>query len=226
MSQIKITLIMERFLFFIIVFALVLKVNAQQTKTFTDPRDGITYKTVNIANQTWMAENLRYFPSVVGTSTGSETTQHYYVYGYNGTSVNEAKATANYNTYGVLYNWPAAMSACPTGWHLPDDEEWTQLTDYLGGVSVAGSKLKETGTSHWNRPNIGATNVSDFTALPSGYRSSNGYFDDIGDGGFWWSATEHMTDNAWYRYVFYIGSNVSRYNYSKGLGLSVRCVRD
>lgn len=217
---------MEKFVIFIIVFALALKVNAQQTETFTDPRDGKTYKTVKIGNQTWMAENLRYFPNVVGPGTGSETTQHYYVYDYNGTSVNEAKATANYNTYGVLYNWPAAMSACPTGWHLPDDAEWTQLTDYLGGASIAGSKLKETGTSHWNRPNIGATNETEFSALPRGYRSSNGYFDDIGDGGFWWSASEHRTGNVWYRYVFYIGSNVHRFNDSKELGLSVRCVKD
>jgi len=113
--------------------------------TFTDTRDDQTYKWVKIGNQIWMAENLKYLPSVVGPGTGSETTPHYYVYDYDGTDVHSAKATANYQNYGVLYNWPAAMNealsssanpsgvkgVCPTGWHLPSDAEWTQLVDYV-----------------------------------------------------------------------------------------------
>src|SRR5690554_6700140 len=134
--------------------------------TIKDARDNQTYRIVTIGSQTWMAENLKYLPSVVGPETGSQTTPHYYVYGYNGTNVTDAKATANYNTYGVLYNWPAEMNACPDGWHLPSDAEWTELTDYLGGESVAGGKLKETGTTHWASPNTGATNETGFTALP------------------------------------------------------------
>ncbi len=124
---------------------------------FTDSRDGTHYNAVKIGNQVWMAENLKYLPSVVGPGTGSQTTPYYYVYGYDSTVVADAKATSNYTTYGVLYNWPAAMNeatssssnpsgvqgACPTGWHLPSDAEWTELTDYLGGTSVAGGKLKE-----------------------------------------------------------------------------------
>jgi uncharacterized protein (TIGR02145 family) len=149
-----------------------------------DARDGNAYKTVKIGNQIWLAENLKYLPSVVGPGTGSETTPYYYVYGYDGTNVTDAKATSNYTTYGVLYNWPAAMAGsassnanpsgvqgvCPAGWHLPSDAEWTELTDYLGGKSVAGGKLKETGTTHWASPNTGATNETGFTALPGGYR--------------------------------------------------------
>lgn len=146
--------------------------------------DGDNYAVVTIGEQTWMAENLRYLPSVVGPDTGSEDVagSYYYVYGYNGTDISEAKATENYDTYGVLYNWSAAMNGeessednpsgvqgiCPAGWHLPSKAEWTELTDYLGGGSVAGGKLKEIGTTHWSSPNTGATNETGFTALPGG----------------------------------------------------------
>jgi uncharacterized protein (TIGR02145 family) len=207
---------------------------------FTDPRDGNHYNTVKIGNQIWMAENLKYLPSVVGPGTGSQTTPYYYVYGYDGTNITDAKATANYTTYGVLYNWSAAMNGaassttnpsgiqgvCPTGWHLPSDAEWTELTDYLGGTSVAGGKLKETGTTHWTSPNTGATNETGFTALPGGYRSVDGSFYDIGYYGYWWSATESNATLAWYRFMYYISSTVIRYSNNKELGFSVRCVRD
>ncbi|HKL71706.1 MAG TPA: fibrobacter succinogenes major paralogous domain-containing protein, partial [Marinilabiliaceae bacterium] len=194
--------------------------------SFTDSRDGIEYQTITIGNQEWMAENLKYLPSVVGPATVSETTAYYYVYGYDGTDVTAAKATANYTTYGVLYNWPAAMNACPTGWHLPSDAEWTELTDYLGGSGVAGGKLKEIGTTHWNTPNTDATNETGFTALPGGYRRDVGYFSIIGYLGFWWSATEFSTYSAWTRFMYYDLSSVIRSNDFKELGFSVRCLRD
>jgi len=194
--------------------------------TFTDTRDGTEYKTVTIGGQVWMAENLKYLPSVVGPGTGSKTDPYYYVYGYDGTNVNAAKATANYATYGVLYNWEAAKAACPDGWHLPTDAEWTELTDYLGGESVAGGKLKETGTTHWYSPNTGATNEIGFTALPGGSRGSYGSFVNFGGLGFWWSATEGSTDTAWGRRMYYNGSYVFSYSYVEEAGLSVRCVRD
>ena len=207
---------------------------------FTDPRDNNHYNVVKIGNQIWMAENLKYLPSVVGPGTGSQTTPHYYVYGYNGTNVTDAKATANYNIYGVLYNWPAAMNGaassttnpsgvqgvCPTGWHVPSDAEWTELTDSLGGTSDAGGKLKETGTTHWNSPNTSATNETGFTALPGGNRYYDGSFDGIGSNGYWWSATEGDAADAWYRFMIFINSNVYRDYYFKELGFSVRCVRD
>src|SRR5690554_5326414 len=210
--------------------------------TFTDPRDGKVYQTVVIGNQVWMAENLAYLPSVNMVADGSEDAagSYYYVYGYDGTNVADAKATDNYATYGVLYNWTAAMDGeassttnpsgiqgvCPAGWHLPSDAEWTELTDYLGGTSVAGGKLKETGTTHWASPNTGATNETGFTALPGGYRYGNGNFDYIGDNGNWWSATEDSTDTAWYRYMGFSYSDVYRLDYYKELGFSVRCLRD
>ncbi|OQA92887.1 MAG: hypothetical protein BWY27_00148 [Bacteroidetes bacterium ADurb.Bin234] len=194
--------------------------------SFTDTRDGNIYKTVKIGNQIWMAENLRYLPSVVGPETYSFTIPYYYVYGYNGTDVNAAKKTANYTTYGVLYNWTAACSSCPSGWHLPTDAEWTELTDYLGGDSVAGGKLKETDTTHWKSPNTGATNETGFTALPGGSLINNGTFFHIGIGAHWWSATENSANYAWSRDMS--SSNSVLYNWYefKRGGFSVRCVKD
>ena len=192
----------------------------------TDIRDGNSYQTVLIGEQCWMAENLKYLPSVVGPGTGSQSTPYYYVYGYDGTNVTDAKATSNYTTYGVLYNWTAAMDACPDGWHLPSDAEWTELTDYLGGKSVAGGKLKETGTTHWASPNTGATNETGFTALPGGYRSSYGDFYYIRYYGYWWSSTEGIASYAWNRYLNFGNSSVNKdYDY-RSVGFSVRCVRD
>ena len=206
-----------------------------------DSRDSQIYQYKTIGTQVWMTENLAYLPSVVGPGTGSNSTAYYYVYGYDGTDVDAAKATSNYTTYGVLYNWPAAMSGaasssadpsgvqgiCPTGWHLPSDAEWTTLTVFLGGVDVAGGKMKEAGFSHWTSPNTGATNESGFTGLPGGYRIYDGNFSHIGFIGFWWSSTEAYTDYAWSRILDYDLSNVDRVvYYLKEDGYSVRCVRD
>jgi uncharacterized protein (TIGR02145 family) len=192
----------------------------------TDARDGAVYKTVTIGDQVWMAENLKYLPSVNGPGTGSETTPLYYVIGYDGTNVSDAKATANFSKYGVLYNWTAAKTACPAGWHLPGDTEWTQLTDFLGGEAVSGGKLKETGTAHWNDPNEGATDEVGFTALPGSYRNINGTFNILGDYAYWWSATEYSDNNAWFRVIFFNSSVVFRNFQNKEVGYSVRCVKD
>jgi len=194
--------------------------------TYKDNRDDKIYAYVTIGTQVWMTENLAYLPSVVGPGTGSNSTAYYYVYGYNGSDVATAEATSNYTTYGVLYNWPAAQSACPSGWHLPSDAEWTTLSDYLGGISYAGGKLKEAGTAHWNSPNTGATNESGFTALPGGYRSSRGTFYGIGNYGYWWSSTQLDTTNAWTRALSFSYSHDYRGDYDKGDGFSVRCMRD
>jgi uncharacterized protein (TIGR02145 family) len=210
------------------------------TTNIIDTRDGKVYQTVTIGNQEWMAENLKYLPSVVDPSVGSSTTPCYYVYGYDGTNVTAAKATTNYDTYGVLYNWTSAMAGsassgsnpscvqgvCPDGWHLPSDAEWTELTDYLGGESVAGGKLKETGTTHWTTPNTGTTNETGFMALPGGFRSNDGTFYGNGNYGYWWSSTEYNAASAWNRFLDYSSSNALRGNSNKELGFSVRCVRD
>ncbi len=203
--------------------------NPTESFTFTDARDGNVYNWVQIGNQIWMAENLAYLPSVSEPTTISETAPHYYVYGYEGTDVNVAKATTNYSTYGVLYNWAAAMNGmtssnanpsgvlgvCPNGWHLPSDAEWTELIDYVGGTVVAGGKLKETGINHWASPNTGANNQTGFTALPGGYNS-----------GIFLSATKYDGTSAWRRRMDNNNGAVNNSNLSKGIGFSVRCVKD
>jgi uncharacterized protein (TIGR02145 family) len=129
-----------------------------------------------------------------------------------------------------LYNWYAATDTrniAPSGWHLPTDAEWTELTEYLGGESVAAGKIKETGITHWAPPNTGATNETGFTAVPGGYRGSNGTFSNITSNGAWWSATEYNADFAWGRTMRYNNINVSRdYDYYDEVGFSLRCVRD
>ncbi|MCF8380150.1 MAG: hypothetical protein K9H49_11270 [Bacteroidales bacterium] len=210
--------------------------------TLIDSRDGNIYNSVKIGDQTWMAENLAYLPSVSPSAKGSETKTYYYVFDYQGTNVSEAKLTRNYQTYGVLYNWPAAMNSeasstsnpsgvqgvCPTGWHLPSDAEWTELTDFLGGESVAGGKLKETGTAHWFTPNEGVTNETDFSALPGGYRYIYGISYSINQQGFWWSASKGNPDDAWTRYLGTEESSSAIFKdvFNKSAGFSVRCIKD
>lgn len=203
---------------------------------FIDERDGNIYKTVTIAHQTWMAENLRYVYSVVGSSTGSETSPYYYVYGYQGTNVSAAIAATT--EYGVLYNWTAAMAkaestdenpsnvqgVCPAGWHLPSDAEWTELSDYLGGTG-AGGKLKDSSSTYWNHPNYNATDEFGFGALPGGCRMF-GVFDYKGIWGYYWTATESSSNNAWYRVLSYSNDGIKKYDSSKEQGFSVRCVMD
>jgi uncharacterized protein (TIGR02145 family) len=116
------------------------------------------------------------------------------------------------------------VGACPSGWHLPSDAEWTQLVNYLGGVSVAGGKLKS--TTGWVSPNAGATNESNWSGLPGGALFSNVHFDDIGYYGSWWSSTGYNAGNAWYRDLFYYYGIVYRDKSYKTIGFSVRCLRD
>ena len=202
----------------------------------TDP-DGKNYSIVKIGIQTWMAENLAYLLAVSPSSEGSNTDSYYYVYGYEGTTVSEAKATANYTTYGVLYNWPAALTACPAGWHLPSDAEWKVLEKNLGMTNsdadasgwrytgTVGGKLKETGTSHWYSPNTGATNSSGFTALPGG-NSYSGGFGSLGFYADFWSASEGGASRAWFRILYYSTDGVTRGGSGRYSGFSVRCLQN
>jgi len=141
----------------------------------------------------------------------------------------------NCTAYGGLYQWnemmqyettPGVQGICPSGWHVPTDAEWTTLTTYLGGTSIAGGKMKETGTTHWLTPNTGATNESRFTALPGGHRSLSGLFFFLGTSATFWSSSENSSASAWYRDLTYNHANVYRYNGSKADGFSVRCLKD
>jgi uncharacterized protein (TIGR02145 family) len=125
-----------------------------------------------------------------------------------------------------LYDWKTAKTACPAGWRLPSDAEWTILVTFLGGGDEAGGKMKEGGTSHWKSPNTGATNSSGFSGLPGGYRSNFGSFYYVGSSGYWWSSTEYSSASAWDRGLYYYDGNVSRNGCSKEYGFSVRCLRD
>jgi uncharacterized protein (TIGR02145 family) len=130
-------------------------------------------------------------------------------------------------TYGRLYNWFAVndpRGLAPQGWHVPTDGEWTILTNYLGGESVAGGKMKS--TTGWISPNTGATNSSGFTGLPGGGRSFNSNFFNFGHTCFWWSSSAFDSSIAWYRYLYFINSSVTKGSVYQTFGLSVRVIRD
>lgn len=204
-------------------------VNSVQTAGKVRDKDGNIYKTVTIGNQIWMAENLKTrkyrngdpIPNVSDNAGWSALKTGAYCL-YN----NDA---ADKSGYGVLYNWYAvndSRNIAPLGWHIPSDEEWTALTNYLQGSSRAGGKIKETGTSHWSDPNSGAVNSTGFTALPGGYRAKDGVFKNLSFCGTWWATSEYTQSVAWYRYVDYGTGNIYSVSTYKACGLSIRCIKD
>jgi uncharacterized protein (TIGR02145 family) len=200
--------------------------------------EGTEYATIVIGSQRWMAENLRTatyangdpIPNVTdvtqwgGLATGAWA--HY-----------QNNSSYNY-PYGKLYNWYAVSdprNVCPTGWHVPTDAEWSTLVNYLdpangynGEFSVtAGGKMKSTGTQYWPAPNTGATNESGFSGLPGGVRAIDaGYFYNLGNGGYWWSASESGAENAEHRNLSNGNAGIYFNTSSKRGGMSVRCIRD
>jgi uncharacterized protein (TIGR02145 family) len=205
-----------------------------------DMRDGNKYKYVRIGTQMWMAENLAYLPQVNDGWNGSEIDKYYYVYDYTPLGATEpekvtnAKATSNYQTYGVLYNWTAAMDSavsssaspsgvqgvCPSGWHLPSDAEWNVLANFSGDSTVMGGKLKS--ASAWD-----GTDDYNFSALPSGSGDLAGPFNDLGNDAFYWAATEINASTAWSRSLETGQDEVFRYTYwAKSFSASVRCLED
>ena len=232
------------------------------TSTVPD-NEGNTYNTVSIGTQCWTKENLRVRRYSDGTEIRfdkSGTTAGTVSQTWSGTGLNYgaytlyehdsvATPSSNLINYGYLYNWYAVKgiitdggtstkNICPTGWHVPTDTDWTDLTAYLGGEINAGGKMKSTGdnsagTGLWSSPNTGADNTSSsgFSALPGGNRSSGGRFYNIRNNAFFWSATEDGNGNAWFRYLSYYNRDVNRYgsgdsNSRKSTGASVRCLRD
>lgn len=203
------------------------------------------YPVVSIGTQIWMARNLEYLPAVSPSSEGSESEKHYYVYNYQGTNVTEAKATSNYQVYGVLFNWPAANNGCPTGWHLPSDEEWTTLENYLiaNGYNydgtTSGNKIGKAlaATTTWPPSTyttgaIGNTNfpqkrnMTGFSALPGGQRyDDGGIFSLLNNYGYYWTSTAFSTQS-YFRYLTYEYDGVYRYNTTMARGYSVRCIKN
>ena len=142
-----------------------------------------------------------------------------------------ANNSANGPVYGKLYNWHAVNDTlhgglAPVGYHVPTDAEWTVLTDYLGGLTVAGGKMKEVGFCHWLTPNTDATNTSLFTGLPGGVRNDYGTFNIIGRFGYWWSSTDISTDIAWNYNLLYDAGYTGRNGAYKKHGFSVRLIKD
>lgn len=191
--------------------------------------DGNTYKTVQIGNQVWMAENLRTtkykdgtgIPLIEDNGTWASLLTPAYSWYNNDPAAFKVP-------YGALYNWYTVNTAnlCPAEWHIPTDAEWTTLMTYLGGESVAGGKLKETGIMHWESPNAGATNETGFTAVASGHRSMEGYFENLKLDGLYWLGTEQDEDDAQTRFVTYSTANVWSSLANKKIGFSVRCLKD
>jgi uncharacterized protein (TIGR02145 family) len=130
--------------------------------------------------------------------------------------------------YGALYNWYAVNTGklCPIEWHVPSNEEWIILISYMGGESVAGSKLKESGIAHWHNPNTDTTNETGFTALPGGERTFSGNFINIGLTGYLWSSSDYSATNASYWSLGYNGASTVWDDDSKKNGFSVRCIND
>jgi len=195
-------------------------------------QDNNVYSTVTINTQTWMASNLKTTKYNDGTAITNVTDNTAWSKSSTGAAYCWYNNDINNKPiYGALYNWYAVNTAklCPVGWHVPTDSEWTTLTDYLEGLSVAGGKLKETGYTHWTTPNTGATNETGFTALPGGYRGVFGAFSFIGSYGYWWSSTDYTefnTGDVWYRHMNYNNSNATRGYYDKAYGFSVRCLKN
>ena len=179
-----------------------------------------------------MAENLKAskysdgttIPNITDKTQWVQLTTGAWSY-YNNDTANNAKYGKLYNGYAVSKTSNGNKNVCPTGWHVPTDAEWTVLTDYLGD-SIAGSKMKEVGTTSSKNWNKNATNTSLFSALPGGYRAL--FVDDynyIGSNAFWWSTTENPTNGAC-RYLYLDGGGASRNGSFKRSGFSVRCLRD
>jgi len=187
------------------------EVSAPSITTFTDDRDGKSYKKIVIGTQTWMGENLNY------AAEGSKCYDN---------------SDDNCEKYGRYYDWETARTACPSGWHLPTDDEWTVLVNYAGGEKKAGKKLKS--TNGWND---NSTDDYGFSALPGGSCFNLGVggvsCGNENSYGMWWSATESDSSFAWYRRMDAKTQGINleyvskeRYGPTKSHLYSVRCVQD
>ncbi len=195
--------------------------------------DGNHYATVSIGTQTWMAENLVVGLRIDGVQQQTDNgVIEKYCYGND---------EANCTVYGGLYQWNETMQydttagvqgICPSGWHIPADGEWTTLFTFLGGTTVAGGKMKSTGTIEagnglWYLPNTGATNETGFSAFPSGYSyGGDGTFDKVGSYGYWWSSSAKTTTSSYFRFLYYNDGGVYKSGSIKTNGFSVRCLLD
>jgi len=198
-----------------------------ETGTVTD-YEGNVYTTIIIGNQEWMTENLRAtkyndgteIPYVNDIITWNNLSSPAYCW-YENNEMYKA-------TYGALYNWYAVDTGklAPEGWHVSTDSDWFRLANYLGGAEIAGGKLKEAGTKHWEYPNKCATNETGFSAIPGGIRAHNGYFIEMGRLGEWWVKTDFTGTNGYLYMIDYLYCGVIRTFDVRQSGKSVRCVKN
>jgi uncharacterized protein (TIGR02145 family) len=203
--------------------------------TFTDSRDGQIYKYVQIGTEIWMAENLKYLPNVSPSSHEDDAEKHYYVSGFEKKRVKAAQSMENFKLYGALYNWIAALDACPQGWHLPSDEEWKELEIFLGMNDTIAQKegSRESGfignswksTTGWAKYGNGS-NLCGLNVKPGGLRSPYTDFLTPGYGAYFWTSSRYKSKYAWMRGVITDDDDVSRTFYDMSGGLSVRCLKD
>ena len=203
--------------------------NAYTGTTVTDA-DGNVYPTVTIGTQEWMAENLRTTKYKNGTSIPLVTSAS----AWNALSTpgfcwyNNDQPTYG-ETYGALYNWFAVetWNLCPTGWHVPTDAEWTTLTDYLGGEPIAGQKLKEAGSAHWNESGYPGTNESGFNGRGAGMRTHlSASFGEMKVYAVWWSATPYDPTESYLRNIWYGDTDIERMSRDNRYGMSIRCMKN
>ena len=191
--------------------------------------DGNKYKIVKIGDQVWMAENLKTttyndgsaIANITGSTAWSELDSGAYCWQHNDISYKDE--------YGALYNWFAVSTGklCPTGWHVPSNTEWEELATFLGGASIAGGKMKETGLDHWVSPNTGATNSSGFTARAGGWRAhNNGTFQYLGRSFTYWASNEKESTLAYAGYIMSESQSLVLTHSEKQRGRSVRCIKD
>ncbi len=218
-----------------------------EVESIVDPRDGTEYQTVQIGNQCWLSGNIHFLPDIHKPVDQSISEARYYVYDYYGNELDEALQSEYRAHYGTLYNWPAALDACPPGWRLPTNAEWGQLVRYvhqsysdimeshvaiyLKSCRQEGSPLSgdcDTGEHpRWDHhPHFYGSGEFGFEAYPGGRRHSGGYFTDMGLGGYWWTSSDFDSQNAFRRsmhsYLEYVGG----FRYSKTHAYSVRCILD
>ena len=207
----------------IILFLFMVLLTSVAQETVTD-YDGNVYNTIAIGNQVWLQENLK--------------SLHY----SDGTEINDVVAYNNdegmAEVYGRLYTWDAAMrnsneegaqGIAPDGWHIPSDAEWKELENFLGGASIAGGKMKTTGTEYWSEPNTGADNSSGFSALPAGEFDSHytpNTFQLLNTHAVFWTSTEINSTKARERYLSYDNRKSSIYDWYKEMKYSIRCIKD
>jgi uncharacterized protein (TIGR02145 family) len=197
-------------------------------KTVTDI-DGNVYHTITIGTQVWLMENLKTTKYNDGTDIPfiEESAEIWHGLNAPGYCWYDDNVSNKEGT-GALYNWYAVDTGklAPEGWHIPTDAEWKTLTEYLGGENIAGGKMKEAGTAHWESPNTGADNASGFTALSAGYRGKAGFI-PLGVGAaLFWSSTEFDEADSWMRYLSFNNEAVGRNSGGKYHGFSVRCLKD